>query len=358
MSVLIQEIPVVDRQGETTASECSQGRTRARHRKAENGGSDCQGEEVEERYCWSQICQGKPELNDDSWFYAPFYGPSVKAVIWNGFPCYLHLTIDRVQGMQGRQGLKVIQGWLERMDYRVMILERGNWASLGSRGSLAAEARMERTDFQARMAFREIRDHQVWMGAKELLERWVKQGKLDRWEEKGFQEQKANLDWRVPRGLLARLALGEGTAIQGYWESLVTILAIKARTDHLAHMVQKGHPVSKVYPESQDLGDQQDTQEKGTGIHQHLRSPLLKNPKSPLLVPGLQDHINRRYLLPTFYQACLATRLATPKRRWMMETTGIGGDPLCHLSASPTLSSHRQFFQHLYPHPNTSSPPR
>ena len=65
VSVLIQEIPVVDRQGETTASECSQGRTRARHRKAENGGTDCQGEEVEERYCWSQICQGKPELNDD-----------------------------------------------------------------------------------------------------------------------------------------------------------------------------------------------------------------------------------------------------------------------------------------------------
>ena len=68
MSVLIQEIPVVDRQGETRVSECSQGRTRARHRKAENGGSDCHGEEVEERYCWSQICQGKPELNDDSQF--------------------------------------------------------------------------------------------------------------------------------------------------------------------------------------------------------------------------------------------------------------------------------------------------
>ena len=49
VSVLIQEIPVVDRQGETTASECSQGRTRARHRKAENGGSECHGEEVEER---------------------------------------------------------------------------------------------------------------------------------------------------------------------------------------------------------------------------------------------------------------------------------------------------------------------
>ena len=114
VSVLIQEIPVVDRQGETTASECSQGRTRARHRKAENGGTDCQGEEVEERYCWSQICQGKPELND------------VKAVIWKSFPCYLHLTIDRVQGMPGRQGLKVIQGWLERMDYRGRILGRGN----------------------------------------------------------------------------------------------------------------------------------------------------------------------------------------------------------------------------------------
>ena len=66
LSVLIQEIPVVDsRQGETTVSECSQGRTRARHREAENGGSDCQGEEVEERYCWSQICQGKPEFDDD-----------------------------------------------------------------------------------------------------------------------------------------------------------------------------------------------------------------------------------------------------------------------------------------------------
>ena len=110
VSVLIQEIPVVDRQGETTVSECSQGRTRARHREAENGGSDCQGEGVEERYCWSHICQGKPELDDDRHFYAPFYGPSVKAVIWNRFPCYLHLTIDRVQGMQGRQGLKVIQG--------------------------------------------------------------------------------------------------------------------------------------------------------------------------------------------------------------------------------------------------------
>lgn len=60
VSVLIQEIPVVDsRQGETTVSECSQGRTRARHREAENGGSECEGEEVEERYCWSQICQGK-----------------------------------------------------------------------------------------------------------------------------------------------------------------------------------------------------------------------------------------------------------------------------------------------------------
>ena len=44
---------------------------------------------------------------------------------------------------------------------------------------------------------------------------------------------------------------------------------------HLARMVLKGHPVSKVYPESQDLGDQQDIQEKGTGIHQHLRNPLL-----------------------------------------------------------------------------------
>ena len=213
MSVLIQEIPVVDRQGETTVSECSQGRTRARHRKAENGGTDCHGEEVEERYCWSQICQGKPELNDDRWFYAPFYGPSVKAVIWNSFPCYLHLTIDRVQGMQGRLGLKVIQGWPDRTDYRGRILERGSLASLGSRGSLAAEAKMEWMVSQARMAFKEIRDHQVGMGTKELPERWVKQGRLDQWGKKGFQEQKGNLDWQDPRGLLGHLALGEGTAI-------------------------------------------------------------------------------------------------------------------------------------------------
>ena len=174
MSVLIQEIPVVDRQGETRVSECSQGRTRAKHRKAENGGSDCHGEEVEERYCWSQICQGKPELNDDCRFSAPFYGPSVKAVIWNSFPCYLHLTIDRVQGMQGRLGLKVIQGWLEQMDIRVWILVWENWASLVSLGSLAAEARMERMDFLAKMALQGIWDHQVWTGAKVVLERWVR----------------------------------------------------------------------------------------------------------------------------------------------------------------------------------------
>ena len=104
VSVLIQEIPVVDRQGETTASECSQGRTRARHRKAENGGSECHGEEVEERYCWSQICQGKPGLDDEKRICAPFYGPSVKAVIWNTFPCYLHLTIDRVLSRLCRAG--------------------------------------------------------------------------------------------------------------------------------------------------------------------------------------------------------------------------------------------------------------
>ena len=194
VSVLIQEIPVVDRQGETSASECSQGRTRARHREAENGGSDCQGEEVEERYCWSQICQGKPELDDDRHFYAPFYGPSVKAVIWNRFPCYLHLTIDRVQGMQGRQALKVIQGWLEQMDSRVWILVWENWASLGSLGSLAAEARMERMDFLARMALQGIWDHQVQTGAKEVLERWVKLGRLGQWDQEGFQEQKENLD--------------------------------------------------------------------------------------------------------------------------------------------------------------------
>jgi len=120
-------------------------------------------------------------------------------------------------------------------------------------------------------------------------------------------------------------------------------------------MVPKGHPVSKVYPESQDLGDQQDIQEKGMGIHLHLTSPLLKSPKSPLLVRGLQDHIN---LSSTFYQACLATRWASLKRIWMTETRSRkGGDLLCHLNASPTLSSHRQFFPHLSPHPNTSSLP-
>ena len=260
--------------------------------------------------------------------------------------------------MPGRQGLKVIQGWLERTDYRGRILGRGNWASLVSRGSLAAEARMERTDSQAKMAFKEIGDHQVWMGGKELLERWVKQARLDQSEKKGFQEQKGNLVWQVPRGLLGLLAREEETAIQGYLESLVTIQGTRARTDHLARMVPKGHPASKVYLESQDLGDQLDTQEKGTGIHLHLRNPLLKNPKSPLLVSGLQDHINRRYRLPTFYRACLATRLAIQKRRWMMDSTGKEGDPLCHLSASPTLFSRQQFFQHPYPHPNTSSPPR
>ena len=115
--------------------------------------------------------------------------------------------------MQGRLGLKVIQGWPDRTDYRGRILGRGSWASLGSRGSLAAEARMERMVSQARMAFKEIRGHQVGMGAKELPERWVKQGRLDQWGKKGFQEQKGNLDWQDPRGLLGHLALGEETAI-------------------------------------------------------------------------------------------------------------------------------------------------
>ena len=253
--------------------------------------------------------------------------------------------------MQGRLGLKVIQGWSERMDCRGRILGRENWASLGSRGSLAAEARMERMLSQARMAFKEIQGHQVRMGAKELLERWVKPGRLDQWDERGFREQKGNLDCQDPRGLLGHLVLGEGTAIQGYWESLDTILGTKARTGHLARMVPKGHPVSKVYPESQDQGEQQDIQEKGTGIHLYLRNPLLKNPKSPLLVRGHQDHIN---LFSTCYQACLATRWATLKRIWMIDSRRKRGDLLFHLSASPTLFSHRRFFPHLFPHPNTS----
>ena len=54
------------------------------------------------------------------------------------------------------------------------ILVWENWASLASLGSLAAEARMGRMGFLARMAFKEIWDHQVWTGAKEVLERWVK----------------------------------------------------------------------------------------------------------------------------------------------------------------------------------------
>ena len=76
--------------------------------------------------------------------------------------------------MQGRQGLKVIQGWLEQMDSRVWILVWENWASLASLGSLAAEARMERMDFLAKMALQGIWDHQVWTGAKVVLERWVR----------------------------------------------------------------------------------------------------------------------------------------------------------------------------------------
>ena len=121
------------------------------------------------------------------------------------------------------------------------------------------------------------------MGAKELLERWVNPGRLGLWEKKGFQEQKGSLDWQDPRGLLGHQALGEGTVIQDYRESLVTILDTKARTGHQARMVPKGHPVSKVYPESQDLGDQLDILEKGTGIHLHLKNPLLKNLKNLLL---------------------------------------------------------------------------
>ena len=97
----------------------------------------------------------------------------------NRFPCYLHLTIDRVQGMQGQQGLKVIRGWPGRTDCRGWILVWENWASLASLGSLAAEGRMGRMDLLARMAFKEIRDHQVWTGGKEVLERWVKQERLD-----------------------------------------------------------------------------------------------------------------------------------------------------------------------------------
>ena len=78
--------------------------------------------------------------------------------------------------MQGRLGLKVIQGWPDRTDYRGRILGRGSLASLDSksRGSLAAKPKLEWMVSQARMAFKEIRDHQVGMGTKELLERWVK----------------------------------------------------------------------------------------------------------------------------------------------------------------------------------------
>ena len=81
--------------------------------------------------------------------------------------------------MQGRLGLKVIQGWPERTDCRGRILGRDRWASLDSRGSLEAEARMELMDLLAKMVFKEIQGHQVGMGTKELLGRWVKPGRLD-----------------------------------------------------------------------------------------------------------------------------------------------------------------------------------
>ena len=76
--------------------------------------------------------------------------------------------------MQGRRGLKVILDWPELMDWQGWILEWGILASLGSRGSLAAEARMGRMDSLVRMVSKEIQDLLGWMETKDLLERWAR----------------------------------------------------------------------------------------------------------------------------------------------------------------------------------------